>query len=469
MPIVVIAALNADTTLPYSAQYWIDPGDLVREYTKWTNHFPLANHIPAEMIHAFATAEAHPQGPVLISTFANTWLDELTNGQITLPNPTKLAAGRPSVPTTESLSEVAALLVNARNPIIVAGDSGRRDAAFNETVKLAELVGAGVVETHAAFTSFPWNHPLHIGFSTDPIKDADVVFTLEAGAPAVPAACKLVSLDVDPIRSHALASSGRLRETDVRLLGETSDTLSALIKTIGTPSAGLETAAAARTAKWRDYGARLRAEWRATAARHLNDSPISEWRLADEINKIMSDKTLLFGWSYHSRSRVVYPGIATNYPKSYIYTLGGSHLGQTLYGAIGAACARPDKQVIAVCGDLEWHMGHGAAALWSAAHHSIPVLYIVVNNHEMSTTKVGQMQQKGEGAQLNNWWAQELTQPMADYSTHAKGLGIYGECVKEPDQAGPALKRALDAIASDKKPAILDVWAPSIVNVDGLP
>lgn len=468
-PIVVIAALNSNDGLPYCGQYWIDPGDLVREYTKWTNHFPNADNIPAEFVHAYAVAGTHPQGPVLISTFYNTWLDQMANGSITLPNPAKLSGPLPSVPAPAILKQVADLLANAKNPIIIAGDSGRKNEAFNQTVKLAELLGAGVVETHGAFTGFPWNHPLHIGFSsTNYVKEADVVFTLEASAPSVPATAKLVMLDVDPVKSHALSSANRLRETDVRLVGETADTLAALIATIGTPSDALKTAAAARTTKWQAEHDKLRADWKATTAKHLNDNPISEWRLVDEVNKLMNDKTIVFGWTYHSRSRVLYPGLQTNWPKSYIYTLGGSHLGQTLYAALGAQVAAPDKQVIAVSGDLEWHMGHGAAAMWSATHHNLPIVYVIVNNHEMSQTKAGQIGTKGEGVKLNNWWAQEIFPPMSDYSQIAKAYGVYGELVKDPNEVGPALKRAIDAAQKNKQPALVDVWTASIVNVDGL-
>lgn len=467
-PVVVLSALNSNTGLPYCGQYWIDPGDLVREYTKWTNHFPLADNIPAEVIHGFATAAAHPQGPVLISTFYNTWLDGMPNGSITLPDPAKLNAALPSVPNPTSLKQAVDLLVNAKNPVIVAGDLGRRTDAFNQLVKFAELLGAGVVETHGSFTGFPWNHPQHIGFSTtDGTKDADVVFVIETNTPAVSAKTKVIQLDVDPVRAHALSSANRIREIDLRLLGETYDTLVAMTAAIGTPSDGFKAAAKERVGKWKEMHDKQRADWKAATAKHLEDKPISEWRVVDEVSKLMNEKTIVFGWTYHSRSRVLYPGLQTNFPKSYIYTLGGSHLGQTWYAALGAAVGAPDKQIIAVGGDLEWHMGHGAAALWSGAHHNIPVVYIIVNNHEMSQTKSGQVGTKGEGVKLNNWWAQEIFPPMSDYSTVAKAYGLYGEVVKEPAEVGPALKRAMDAVAKSKQPALLDIWTASIVGVDG--
>ncbi len=464
-PIVAISALNSSETLPYQLQHWVDPGDLVREYTKWTNHFPNAENIVGEFVHAFATAAAHPQGPVLISTFSNTWTKPMPGGTITIPDAKKLTAGRPAVPNADALKEAAGLLVNAKNPLIIAGDLGRSDEAVRQVVRLAELLGAPVVETKMYYMSFPWDHPLHVGFiSAAYMKDADVIFVIEhyANVP-YPKTAKLISLDVDPIRSHALANWGWLKETDIRLLGETSATIPALIDTIGPPSDAFKKVAKDRTDKWRQEHDKLRAGWKAETEKHLNDTPISVWRLAYEVNQVMGDDTILYNWSLFSKDKGMFQVVHTNQPKSYIYGLGGWHLGQSLYGAIGAAVARPDRKIITCCGDLEWHMGHGAAALWTATHHNLPILYIIENNHTMTTTKNGQILLKGEGVQLKNFWAHEIFPPMADYSTHAKGLGIYGECVKVPNEVGPALRRAMDAIAKNKQPAILDIWTAPLV------
>lgn len=465
--IVAISALNSSEGLPYVGQYWIDPGDLVREYCKWTNHFPNTENIVGTFIHAFATAASHPQGPVLISTFSNTWHKEMPGGTVTIPDVKRLGPPRASVPDAETLKEAAALLFNANNPIILAGNLGRSDEAFKQLVGLAELLSVPVFEKRGLYTSFPWDHPLHIGFSESAyLKDADVVFAIETTPPAAPATAKVIHLDPDPVSSHALTSANRVRETDVRMLGDPSATIPALMEQVMAAAAKdwseFRTKTEARYAKWKIEHDKQRAEWKADTEKYLDQKPIHVDRLAYEINKIMDDTTIVYNWSFNSKGRM-YKVIHTNKPKSYIYGLGGSHLGQGVYGAIGAAVGRPDRTVISCSGDLEWHMGHGFAALWSAAHHNVPVLFIIENNHCMTTTKSGQMRNKGEGFLLNNWWAQDIFPPMTDFSKQAGAFGIYGECVKEPEMLGPALLRAMAAVKLNKQPAIVDVWTKPLV------
>lgn len=466
-PVVIISALNRSTSLPYSGQYWVDPGDLVREYTKWTSHFPYPMNLTATLVHAFAVANTHPKGPVLISTAADVFANPMPDGIVKIPDVKRLTPPTPSVPSAETLETVADLLVHAENPIIVAGGYfGASEEAVTQLVGLAELLGAGVIESRRYITTFPWDHPLHIGFSTRPTKEADVVFVIEAGAPSVSATTKVIVLSVDPVMSHALAFGGRLRDTDVRMEGEPSATIPALMEVIMGNSvnswAKFKETTAARAESWKKVHDEQRAEWKAKVEAERGKKPISVWQYSEEINKVMGDDTIVFGWSFNSRGTGA-TVLQTNEPRSFIYTLGGSHLGQSMYGAIGAACARPDKKIICCSGDLEWHMGHGFAALWTAAHENLPILFIIENNHLMATTKSGQMRNKGEGVTTGNWWAQEIFPPMSDYSQQAKGYGIHGACVKEPGDLGPALRTAMDWAQANKQPALVDVWTKALV------
>lgn len=468
-PIVAIGAHNPATTLPYNIQYWSDPGDLVREYTKWTSHFPYAQNLPPTLIHAFAVAGSHPMGPVLITTSQDVWLQPMPGGVVTVPDVGKLGPAQDTVPDSDTLEQAAELLVEADNPVIVA-DLGRSDQAVEQLIGLAELLSIPVVEK-MSFTSFPWDHPLHIGFSEAPyLADADVVFVIEAGIPIVPETTKVIQLDVDPVKSHALAFlGGQLREADIRMEGEPSATIPALMETIMTNYSKrwgrLKRKIDDRAERWRNVHNQQRAEWSSLVEEHFNDKPISVWRAAYEIDQVMDDDTIFYGMlTFSSLFRNIWRRVFhTNKPKSWISASGGGHLGQALYGAVGIAAARPDRKVICGVGDLEFHMGNGLSALWCAAHHNLPVLYIVENNHLMSTTKNGQVSLQGEGYQNDFWWAHEIVDPMIDLSQTAKTIGVYGECVKEPGDLGPALQRAMNWVSANSQPAIVDVWTQPLI------
>ena len=471
-PVVAIGALNPGAGLPSTFQYWNDPGDLVREVTKWTSHFPYTSNLVGTFCQAFATAEAHPQAPVFISTFSDVWPKPMPGGIVKIPDVKRLGPAEAAVPNSEALEEAAALLVNANNPIILAG-VGRSDEASNQLVNLAEFLQLPVVDAGRGFSNFPWRHPLHIGFSAAPyLNDADVVFAIDCDVPrGIPETAKVIQLDVDPVRAYQEVWGWfyKLRETDVRMIGESKATIPALIDTINWKLVGglgpVKKTIEERGEKWKKVHDDQRAEWKAAAESHFGEKPISPWQLGYEVNKVMDDDTIWYAGHTSSGDQVLKTLIETNKPKSRINSGGGGHLGQSPYGAIGIACARPDKKVICLMGDGDYYWGHGDLALWTTVHENVAVLYVIENNHMWYRTKRGQIVNTvpdSKALEYDNHWANHLFPPMTDLSHAANGLGVYGECVKEPDELGPALRRAMDVVTKEKKSAIVDVWTKSL-------
>jgi acetolactate synthase-1/2/3 large subunit len=473
-PVVAISALNPGAGIPTVFQYWTDPGDLLREVTKWTCHFPYTSNLVGTFVQAVASAGSHPQAPVLISTFSDLWPKPMPGGVVTIPDAAKLGPAEAPVPNPATLEEAAELLASAENPIIISG-LGRSDAAYNHLISLAEFLGAGVVDAGRGFNDFPWNHPLHIGFSATPfLADADVVFVIETTVPGgIPETAKVIYLDVDPVRSQCepYVWFWKLRETDIRMIGEPSATLAAMMDVMDAGLLGgfgqLKKAAKQRAADWEQIHNEQRAQWAAEAASHFGETPISPYQLGYEINELMDEDTIWYAGHSVSGDRILPSLIQTDQPKSRISAGGGGHLGQTPYGAIGVACARPDKKIICHMGDGDWYWGHGDLALWSTVHEDIPVLYIIDNNHMWSRTKGGQFHNTDPdclGMLYDNWWANHLYPPWTDLSIVANGLGVYGEKVENPADLGPALRRGMDVVAIDKKSAIIDVWTASVIG-----
>ncbi len=72
----------------------------------------------------------------------------------------------PSVRTSapaEQIEAAAALLGNAKHPVILAGRMSRDLEAWNARVRLAERLGAQVVTDLKVSASFPTDHRLHAG------------------------------------------------------------------------------------------------------------------------------------------------------------------------------------------------------------------------------------------------------------------------------------------------------------------
>jgi acetolactate synthase I/II/III large subunit len=100
----------------------------------------------------------------------------------------------------------------------------------------------------------------------------------------------------------------------------------------------------------------------------------------------------------------------------------------------------------------------GPGILWTAAHHKIPILYVMHNNrayHQEYMYLQAMANRHSRGIQ-NAHIGTTITDPNIDYAMLAKSMGVYAEGpITDPKDLGPALKRAI-AIVKSGRPALLD-------------
>src|SRR5262245_24846503 len=121
-------------------------------------------------------------------------------------------------------------------------------------------------------------------------------------------------------------------------------------------------------------------------------------------------------------------------------------------GALGAALARPDRKVVGVCSD-------GAAmysitALWTAAHHRLPVTYVMLSNRAYRIMKLNMLEYIGESSAGREFVAMDLTEPELRFDRMAESMGVPSRRVDEPEQLPEALE---EAIGHRGGPFLLDV------------
>jgi acetolactate synthase-1/2/3 large subunit len=115
---------------------------------------------------------------------------------------------------------------------------------------------------------------------------------------------------------------------------------------------------------------------------------------------------------------------------------------------VGAALAneRHGRFTLAFGGDGD--LMFVPSTLWTAAHHRIPLLYIVHNNrayHQEYMYLTAMAARLGRGVE-NARIGTTIENPNVDYATVAKGFGVHGEGpITDPKELGPALKRAIAA------------------------
>ena len=99
-----------------------------------------------------------------------------------LPDPAAFAVPSRLGPEPHALAQAVELLLAAERPMIVADFCGRDPACFELLPRLAEAVGAGVIDT-ATRLSMPNQHRLDLSGSDDAVRDADLILLLDPKDP----------------------------------------------------------------------------------------------------------------------------------------------------------------------------------------------------------------------------------------------------------------------------------------------
>src|SRR5205814_474456 len=129
---------------------WIDwihtaraQGELVRDYTKWEDQPASVAAMPESILRAWQVAHVAPQGPVYVCLDVGLQEQRLI-GPVALPDPAAFAAPTRPAPDPDAVSAAAEILVDAERPLILLGRTSASDAAWRDTIALAEMLGAAV-------------------------------------------------------------------------------------------------------------------------------------------------------------------------------------------------------------------------------------------------------------------------------------------------------------------------------------
>ena len=100
-------------------------------------------------------------------------------------------------------------------------------------------------------------------------------------------------------------------------------------------------------------------------------------------------------------------------------------------------------------------------SLWTAAHHSIPMLNIIYNNrayHQevMHMQRMASWRQRGiQNALIGT----VLTNPNLSFSDLARGMGVEGiGPIEDPNDLAAAIRRGIEVVKSGQ-PVVIDVVA----------
>jgi acetolactate synthase I/II/III large subunit len=462
----------------HSAQ---DVGVLVRDYTKWDDAPVSQQHFAQSFVRAYKAMMTPPYGPVLISLDAGIQQTPVESPDLFIP---KYTTPTPAQADVGALREAAKLLVNAERPVIVVDRMARNQEGVNNLITLAELIQVPVVDQGGRM-NMPNRHYLNQSQGGQTlIRNADVILGLECSdfwntvnqwidngenhghgifEKRIRPNAKLITISgVDLLTKSNFQDFQRYQPVDIAMAGDSQTSLPALIEALRAAiPADKKDAFDKRGEAMKDAWKKERDRLRQQAALGWDASPISTARLCAEVYAAIKDQD----WSLVQGGNIRQWALRLfDMDKHYRFlgTSGGSGLGYGLPASVGGAHGNKGLGRFSVSFQGDGDMMYAPGALWTAAHHEIPLLTVMHNNRGYHQEVMHVQRLSNRRNRVANLGKDlgpvgtRIENPDIDYASLAKSMGVWSMGpISDPKELGPALKKAVEVVKSGQ-PALLD-------------
>ena len=464
-PVIAMTGRKPPMYQHRNAYQEIDHDPLFAAVTKFRAKVDEVRQLPILLPQAFRAATEGTPRPVHLDLQG--LQGELIESGLIDAEPTiepihrRVPARRPRPDPNEIVAAVERLAA-AERPVLVVG-AGAIMAGAHEAVRgLAEAFEIPVATSLGGRGIVPTDHPLHVGavgtYSAPPtnqiVHRADLVVLIGCHAGDQPTnnwtvprpETEIVQIDLDgaeigrnyPRTTGVMADPGRAVEAIHRELRH------------------------AGWRSWADEARRAFASWRAGMAdlERSDARPARVERLCHEISTVLPEDAILV-------ADTGYSGIWTSTlvelrhrRQSYLRAAGS--LGWSFPAALGAKCACPDRPVVCFSGDgaIYYHL----TELETARRLGLAVVLVINNNSAFGQGLVNV--RKLYGNRPGN--PDEIIRfGPTDFAAIARAFGVEGIRVEDPEDIGPALRRALSVnapvvvdVATDAEPRAPEAWSP---------
>lgn len=425
----------------------------VENITKWARQVTSPYTLYESVIRAGEMAQRTPKGPIYLNVALEHMLHDWT--------PPANERDVPFAPRVQAhpseVEKVASLLLAAKNPIIVAEQSGRDPAAFTALVELADLLGIPVTWSRGSnFANFPTDHPLYLGVANYKyLEDADLILLVGGRIPwypphVRPGKGKIVAINENQFKGHMIYQQ---LHADLYLEGEIAASLQALAQAARASKIDAATVKARREKWTREHDAFVAGLNAEKAKARGNGKAIDPLDLIATLGEVMPadtifvDETILHG-------PVLRQHLPFTTPQSFFRGFGG--LGQGIGTALGVKLAAPERPVALLIGDGGFLYNPVIQALGASKQHNLPILIVVFNNKGYMAMQKGHVHHYPDGAaeNANMHLGSKLNAP--DFAELGSHFGLHGERVEQADKLKGALQTALKIVQGGTT-AILNV------------
>ena len=412
-----------------------DQLDVFRPLTKWVHRVTRVEEIPGAVHEAFRHLKTGRPRPV----------------ELEIPPDTLAATGEaetiaaeeypPQVAETGDVEQAARILASAGRPAIMVGGGARISGAGDEVLQLADLLQAPVMGTQNSKGVVPENSPFYVGTNYASVGPADIVLPDSDVLLAIGTRLlfrelpdgdlpRIIHVDIDP------EEIGRNLPTELGIVADAKTASGQLLSALR-ESGQASPSGAERIAKFRSNFASSMRSIAPVQARIIEDMRDT---LPDDAI-VVSGVTNIGYWSnifFEVRQQQTY--ITSGYFGT---------LGYAFPTALGAQVGRPDRKVVALCGDGGFM--YSPQELSSALRHGINAVAVVFNNGAFGASEWDQTHRYG-----GNFIGTDLHNP--DFVRLAESFGAVGMRT-EPEGFAELLEIALNTDA----PVLLEVVVPNMM------
>ncbi len=438
VPVYIVIGNYVDAAIRRPAEWYhgvLDAAAMVRDYVKWDDQPASLTHFGESAVRAYKIAMTPPMAPVLISADAE--LQESPLGSTRTPGAMPL------------LIELAETLQAA-----VIDQGGRMNFPSlhprNQTQRAAAAIGEADVVVGLEVADF-WA-------TVNALRDQLHRSTRKMTKPGA----KLATVTTGDlyIRSN-YQDFRRMADVDLAIAADGEATLPALIEAVRRATTGdRKRVFQQRGAKLTEASKAARERMREAATYAWDASPLSTARVAAEVWAQIRNEDWSLVSNYYSEAGV-WPRRLWDFNKPYQWLghAGGGGIGYGAPSSVGAALANKKYGRFSVSLQTDGDLMYAPGVLWTAAHHRIPLLSVMLNNraYHQEIMHVQRMcNQRNRGVDRGTMGS-TLTDPNIDFAKLAQGLGVYADGpITDPKDLGPALRRAVAAVKRGE-PALVDV------------
>ena len=337
--------------------------------------------LPRVFKEAFYIATTGRPGPVLIDVPVDIQTNKID--KFVYPKKADIPGYKPSVQGhIKQIEKAVALIQSASRPVICAGGGVLTSGSKLKLVEFATKTGIPVVSTMMGIGVMPTENPLYLGMlgshgkgvANRAIHEADVIMLCGARvgdrAVASPdqlsAHSKIIHIDIDP------AEIGKNVEVTVPIVGDMKNVINKINDTIGDYHV---------PHMWADTTERWKKELFRTAPRF--EGCVEPRSFIAKLSEMLPNKSILVADVGQNQI-----WCANNFrikEGRFLTTGGMGTMGYSVPAAVGAKFARPDREVVVVCGDGSFQMGMNE--LGTIAQNHLNVKIIIMRNDRLGMVR----------------------------------------------------------------------------------